>query len=49
MPEIEEKTVSQIIRKTWKQLALADQTDADALMEVIKETLEGLESLEAQE
>ena len=43
------KTLAAIIRTGWKELALADQTDADQLLEVIKTTLESLEALEAGE
>ena len=42
-------TLATIIRTGWKELALADQTDADQLLEVIKTTLESLEALEAGE
>lgn len=43
------KTLAAVIRKTWKDLALADQSDADSLLEIIKETLGSLETLEGGE
>ena len=49
MSAAELKTLATIIRKTWKDLALADQSDADALMAIIKEQTEALEMLEAGE
>jgi hypothetical protein len=49
MSVTELKTLASVIRKTWKDLALADQTDADSLLQIIKETLESLETLEGGE
>ena len=49
MSGTEAKNLNAIIRNTWKSLALADQTDADSLLEVLKEALESLEALEAGE
>jgi hypothetical protein len=42
-------TLTEAIRKSWKALALADQSDADSLLAIIKETLEELEAIEATE
>jgi hypothetical protein len=42
------KALSKIILAGWRSLALADQSDADALLEVLKEVLEGLEEIEAK-
>lgn len=47
MSVTETKALATLIRNTWKQLALADQTDAEALAELLKETLGNLEDLEA--
>ncbi|MES2788119.1 MAG: hypothetical protein V4719_00760 [Planctomycetota bacterium] len=49
MSVTEAKTIAMIIRNTWKQLALADQTDADELIAIIKEQTEALEAMEAGE
>lgn len=46
MTETESRSLSGVIRQTWRELALADQSDADALLEIIKQTLEKLEELE---
>ncbi len=43
------KTLAMIIRQTWKQLANADQTDADELLAIIKTQTEALEQLEGAE
>jgi len=42
----EVKHLAATIRGTWKQLALADQADADELLEILKGLLESLEALE---
>lgn len=47
MSDTESKALAKIIRSTWKDLALADQTDADQLLEILKATLENLEQLES--
>ncbi len=47
MSEAESKVLANIIRGTWKDLALADQSDADQLLEILKTALENLEQLEA--
>ena len=47
MSAAELKTLATVIRTTWKQLALADQTEADQLLEILKETLTSLEEIEA--
>jgi hypothetical protein len=47
MPATETQTLAAVIRSTWKALALADQSDADELLPIIKATLESLEELEA--
>lgn len=49
MSTTETKALATIIRTAWKGLALADQDDADALMELITNTLASLEELEAGE
>ena len=38
-----------LIKATWKELALADQTDADSLLEIIKLLMEKLEAFETDE
>jgi hypothetical protein len=48
MSATELKTLSKIIKMGWKQLALADQDDADEMLKILKETLESLEELEAE-
>ncbi len=42
-------TISNVIRNAWKALALADQTDADEVLAVLKAALASLEELEAGE
>ena len=42
-------TLSSVIRKAWKDLALSDQTDADEVLAILKATLKALEELEAGE
>lgn len=49
MSAAELKTLAMIIRKTWKDLANADQDDAEQLLAIIKEQTEALEMLEAGE
>lgn len=49
MSTTELKTLSNIIRNTWKQLALADQDEAETLLELITTTLASLEALESGE
>lgn len=49
MSATELKNLAAIIRNTWKQLALADQSDADEMIAIIKEQTEALEALEAGE
>jgi len=49
MSTTEAKQLGATIRSTWKQLALADQADADELLEILKGLLESLETLEAGE
>ena len=49
MSVTETKALATIIRNAWKQLALADQDDAEELLELITATLASLETLEAGE
>jgi len=46
MSTTETKALATIIRTAWKQLALADQDDAETLLELITTTLASLEALE---
>lgn len=46
MSTTETKALATIIRTAWKGLALADQDDAETLLELITTTLESLEALE---
>lgn len=48
MSTAELKTLANIIRATWKELALRDQADAAEMVDIIKTTLESLEALEAE-
>lgn len=43
------KTLAKIVKSGWKQLALADQTDADELVEILRDVLESIEKLEENE
>lgn len=43
------KSLAKIIKSGWKQLALADQEEPEQLIEILKETLEALETLEGNE
>jgi hypothetical protein len=49
MSTTELKSLATIIRAGWKSLATEDQSDADTMVEVVKELLESLEKLEAGE
>lgn len=49
MPAVEQPTLSKIIRTGWKQLANADQSDADEMLAITKQVLEQLETLEEAE
>ena len=48
IPEIEldRGKLMKIIRNGWKQLAIADQSDADEVAKILRETLEALEAIE---
>jgi hypothetical protein len=41
--------VSKLARRTWRKLAKADQTDADAVREVLTTLLEGPDELDGLE
>ena len=45
----EQKTLAKLIKNGWKDLALADQTDADEMREIVRDLLESLEKIEEGE
>lgn len=46
MSESVSQTLPRIIRDGWKQLANADQTEADEVAKILREALENLEAVE---
>lgn len=40
------KTLRSLVKNGWKKLALADQTCAEEILEILKATLEGMDELE---
>ncbi len=46
-PMPEPQALARIIRNGWKQLALSDREDPEALAELLKEILTDLEAVEA--
>jgi hypothetical protein len=40
------KALAALTRKSWKSLALADQSDADEMVGILKNLLEGLDAIE---
>lgn len=45
----EQKTLAKLIKNGWKELALSDQTDADEVVQIVRNLLESLEKLESEE
>lgn len=44
-----EKDVANLIKNTWKSLALADQTDAEVVKTILTELLDNLDAMQAEE
>ncbi|MDB5387557.1 MAG: hypothetical protein JWM11_3203 [Planctomycetaceae bacterium] len=49
MSASELKTLTKLIKNTWKSIALADKADADEVLTILVATLEELETIEAAE
>ncbi|MES2791732.1 MAG: hypothetical protein V4719_19080 [Planctomycetota bacterium] len=48
MPQVEPTTLNQIVRAGWKELANCDQSESDALAQIVRELLNQIERLEAK-
>ncbi len=49
MSAAELKTLAKLSKSGWKKLANADQSDADEVIAILKEILEGIDQIEEAE